>query len=442
MNGDNRWFRWTYAAIALALVAVAIGCAKSANPNNSTRGGPTSGTKDLGDANEPARREYAVPVAVKKIVRRSISEYVGTVGTIAPARMLPIKAEDSGRVHFTKPWREGQTVKEGELLARLDEEETSREIEITQADLESARSDLALSLAKVERGVADFDRAKVMFQLGQISRKAYEEREFTANSARIGYEDSVIRVQRAEKQLQRLHLQMNRKNVRAPMSGYLVSRDDVENNTNATAANSADSVTDLEGRLVSTGYTICGIVDMSNVMIRCKVTSRDIGKIRKGQHAQAHVYSDREVAVEGEVSDVSPIMDTDTRAFEVDVMVPNPQGRLRPGMFARVNAIISTRRDALVVERKILQRRNNEDIVFVVSDQERAEKRVVRIGLENPDEVEILDGLRAGDGLVTLGFETLQDKVKVKVMETEPTGLGKDESTTAGSTAKLPGGRA
>jgi multidrug efflux pump subunit AcrA (membrane-fusion protein) len=415
--------------------------AKSGNPGTDNPGAKSTG--DSGDGNGgSARREYAVPVAISKVARASISEYVSTVGTIAPARSLSVKAEESGRICFIKPWREGQAVKQGELLARLDEEETSRDLEIAQADLDTARSDVQLALARVERGVTDFDRAKKMFEMGQISRKAYEEREFTANTARIGYEDSVIRAQRAEKSLNRLQLQMDRKKVRAPMSGYLVARDEIEKNADSSAADSADTITDLEGRLVGTGYTICGIVDMSNMVIRCEVTSKDIGRIHKDQRAEAHVYSDREVAVEGEVADVSPIMDIGTKAFEVDVAVANPQGRLRPGMFARVNVILNTRRDALIVDRKILQRRNNEDIVFVVSDQERAEKRVVRIGLENPDQVEILDGLRDGDSLVTLGYETLQDKAKVKVMETEPTVAGKNEATTSGSTTKQPGGRA
>jgi RND family efflux transporter MFP subunit len=426
-------------AVALALAAGAAGCSKTATPANPGKDPSTSGTAQTGEGNSASvRREYAVPVAVSKIVRASISEYVSTVGTVAPTRSLPVKAEDSGRIRFVKSWREGQAVKEGELLALLDEEETSRDIEIVRADREAARSDVALSLAQVERSVTDFDRAKVMFQLGQISRKAYEEREFSANSARIRYEDSVIRVQRAEKQLERLQIQMSRKKVVAPMSGYLVARDEIEN-TKSTAADSADTITDIEGRMVSSGYTICGVMDVSNVMVRCDVTSKDIGRIHKGQKATAHVYSDREIAVEGEVADVSPIMDSETRAFEVDVSIPNAQGQLRPGMFSRVNVVIQTRRDALVVDRKIVQRRNNEDIVFVVSDQERAEKRVVRIGLENPDQIEILDGLRAGESLVTLGYETLQDKVKVKIMETEPIPVGKDTATTSGSTSKQPG---
>jgi len=427
-------------AFAVAFAAASAGCGKSATSANPGKDPPTSGTAQTGEGNSASvRREYAVPVAVSKIVRASISEYVSTVGTVAPTRSLPVKAEDSGRIRFVKSWREGQAVKEGELLALLDEEETSRDIEITRADREVARSDVALSLAQVERSATDFDRAKVMFQLGQISRKAYEEREFAANSARIRYEDSVIRVQRAEKQLERLQIQMSRKKVVAPMSGYLVARDDIETNAKSTAADSADTITDIEGRMVSSGYTICGVMDVSNVMVRCDVTSKDLGRIHKGQKANAHVYSDREIAVEGEVADVSPIMDSETRAFEVDVSIPNAQGQLRPGMFSRVNVVIQTRRDALVVDRKIVQRRNNEDIVFVVSDQERAEKRVVRIGLENPDQIEILDGLRAGESLVTLGYETLQDKVKVKIMETEPIPVGKDTATTSGSTSKQPG---
>jgi len=211
----------------------------------------------------------------------------------------------------------------------------------------------------------------------------------------------------------------------------------LQKRTNSSAADSADAITDLEGQLVGTGATLCGVVDLSKVMIRCDVTARDIGRIRKGQKAQACVYGEEEIHVEGEVTDVSQIMDGETRAFEVDVAVSNPDGLLRAGMFARANVIIKSRLDTVIVDRKVLQRRNNEDILFVVNSEERAEKRSVKLGLENPEEVEVVEGLRAGDRLVVLGYETLQDKVKVKIMETaDPAVAAQDRATTAGSEAK------
>jgi len=426
---------------AIALAAFALGCGAKGEVGAKRAGGGPGASDPSARKNGEARREYAVPVGVYKIMRRPMSEYVSTVGTVAPIRSVAVKPEDSGRIHFVKPWRQGQYVRKGELLACLDEEETSRAIEITQADLETARSQLALALARLERTRTDFDRAKVMFKLGQISRKAYEERQFNANSAQINYEESVIRVKKAEKSLERLLIQMDRKKIRAPMSGYLITRGAYENRNNPSAADTAEEITDLEGQRVSVGQVICGIIDTSSVLIRCDVTSKDIAKIKKGQPAQAFVYSAQEIPLTGRVAEVSQVMDFQTRAFRVDVEAPNPGGRVRPGMFARVNIIVKTHRDAIVVDRKIIQRRNNRDVVFVVNDQGRAEMRVVKIGLENPDEVEITDGLKEGEKLVVLGYETLQDKVKVKVVETELTIGRSDEKTTAVGVTQAPGNR-
>jgi RND family efflux transporter MFP subunit len=198
-----------------------------------------------------------------------------------------------------------------------------------------------------------------------------------------------------------------------------VTRSYIESRGNPTAAESAETVIDMEGRLVGSGETLGGVVDTSEVLIRCDVTSKDIGRVREGQKVLAYVYSDREVGVEGEVIDVSPIMNIDTKAFKVDIAVPNEDEILRAGMLARVNIVTETRRDALVVDRDVVQRRNNQEIVFVVDDEERADKRVLEIGLSNPDEVEVVGGLREGERLVTLGYETLQDGVKVQIIERE-----------------------
>jgi len=429
---------WLFILLTMAFGGPTLACRKSGPQNKAQAGGGASpgAPNGSGAAGGQARREYAMPVGVLELARRAINEYINTHGSVAPARSLPVRAEESGRIHFIKAWREGDLVKQGELLARLDEEETSRSLEIAGADLDTARNQLELALKRVERTTIDYERAQAMFEHGQISRKIYEEREFQMNSARLDYERGIINVQRAEKQLERERFRAERKIVLAPMTGYLVTRSAVENRPNPTAADSAETIDDQEGRLVGTNQILAGVVDMKEVLIRCNVTAKDIGKIRSGQSVEAFVYAERDLPVQGRVADVAPIMDMQKGAFMVDVLVDNPKGRLRPGMFARVNIIIRTRRDALVVDRKVLQRRNNEDIVFVVGGEERAERRVVRLGLENPEEVEIVDGLRSGEKLITLGFETLQDKVKVKVVETEPAVAAEDRPSTATSAAQ------
>jgi RND family efflux transporter MFP subunit len=437
--------RWAISILISLLIVAGSGCRSGSRSNNPGGDGqakvdPQKGSDAKNGGNR--KREYAVPVAVRDLERQRMSEFVSTVGTVAPARSVAVAAEDSGRISFVRRWRESDYVKEGDLLARLDAEETSRAIEISRADLETAENQLELAVVQLERRERDFENAREMFRLGQISRKVFEEREFAVKQAESSKADAVIRLRKAQNQLERTLLQMDRKVVRAPMSGYLVSRDSLQNRTNPTAADSAESIVDLEGRQIGAGNTICGIVDTANVLIRCDVTSKDIAKISPDQKATAHVYSDREIEVGGDVADVSPIMDSQTKAFKVDVAVANPDNRLRPGMFARVDIVIREHLDALVVQRKVLQRRNNEDIVFVVNDEERAERRAVRIGLENPDEVEIVDGLRAGDQLVILGYETLQDGVKVKIIESAPTMVGEEETTSSQKTATEAGGQA
>lgn len=407
--------------------------------NGGGRGGRGGGPRAGNEPDGRERREYAAPIGVITLERQTMKEYIETVGTVAPARSMPIKSEESGRIRFIKMWREGEYVEKGQILARLDEEETSRSIAMTRDDLEAQRKQLELALARLERNVADFDRAKVMFKGGQISRKAYEDREFQAESAAISYKETIIRVEKAEKELQQLLKGSERKVVRAPMTGYLVTASYVESRGNPTAAESSDSVTDMDGRLVGSGTTLGGVVDTTDVLIRCDVTSKDIAKVKKGQEVQAFVYSDGELEVHGDVVEVSPIMDVQTKAFKVDVEVSNEEELLRAGMFARVNIITQTKPDTLVLNRKVVQRRNNQDIVFVVGEESRAEKRIVQIGLENPDEVEILEsalegeGLRAGELLVTLGFETLQDKVRVKIVESDRPILADELAPSSGT---------
>src|SRR5690606_27369989 len=96
-----------------------------------------------------------------------------------------------------------------------------------------------------------------------------------------------------------------------------------------------EAITDYEGLNVSVGHVICGLIDRSQMLMRCDITSKDVGAISVGQEAEVSIYAQEDINLTGEVVSISSSVNPDTRAFDVDILLSNEEGVLKPGMFGR-----------------------------------------------------------------------------------------------------------
>ena len=120
--------------------------------------------------------------------------------------------------------------------------------------------------------------------------------------------------------------------------------------------------------------------------------------------------------INGRISQISPVIDADTRTFQSVLQIDNYKGLLRPGMFIKA-AILSEKRDStIVIPKETIISRQDGKVVFTVENGIATEKKITT-GLENLDVIEVLSGLNINDRLVVSGFETLRNKSKVSVIQ-------------------------
>ena len=113
---------------------------------------------------------------------------------------------------------------------------------------------------------------------------------------------------------------------------------------------------------------------------------------------------------------VSPAIDPVSRSFKAAVRVNNPEQQLRPGMFVKFDAIVAHKDSVIVIPKSIILAKRAGNTVFVV-DKGAAFEKVITTGLENSDQVEVVEGLSVDDRLVVKGYETLRNRSKVKVVK-------------------------
>jgi membrane fusion protein (multidrug efflux system) len=167
---------------------------------------------------------------------------------------------------------------------------------------------------------------------------------------------------------------------------------------------------------VEVGRALFDLVALDPVEVEFSIAERDSARVALGQEVAVRVSPYPEEVFRGEVSVVSPRIDTRTRTLHVKARIANSDGRLRPGLFARVDLGVATREGALVVPQEAVLLRAEGQVVYTVhrmDGEDRARRVLVETGLHQGARIEVVSGLAPGDEVVIRGNTALADGVLV-----------------------------
>lgn len=324
---------------------------------------------------EPAARENGrggfdgpVSVAVEEARRGRVSERVEAVGTTRAREAVEVVAQVSGRVVAIN-FEEGQAVEEGQVLLEL--ERAREEAELREA--EALRAEAARQL----------QRARQLLQ-GQ-------------NVAQARVDELRAALEAAEARMAVLQANLADKEIRAPFDGVVGLREI------------------SRGAFVQPQQRVTTLDDISSLRLDFAVPERFIGLLSSGLPVEAHsaAYADR--VFDGEVALIDSRVDTATRSVRVQAELGNAERLLRPGMFLGVALTIAEREAVLVPEAAVVTE-GESSFVFVIAE-ELAQRRAVSLGQRRGGEVEILEGVAAGEQVVTLGLQRVRDGGQVRIVE-------------------------
>ena len=156
------------------------------------------------------------------------------------------------------------------------------------------------------------------------------------------------------------------------------------------------------------------VANIDTVKVLGNVSEKYLGKLKEGAEARVKVDAYPDEVFLGEVTRIAPLVDLTTRTAEVEIEISNEGHRLKPGMFARVSLILEKKENALVVPIKAVLNGNNRKFVFVINNKA-AHKKEVKTGIYQKDSLEIVEGLKEGDWVITEGNYGLKDGALVKI---------------------------
>jgi membrane fusion protein (multidrug efflux system) len=357
-----------------ALAAVAYYANRSLSPQQAAGGpgAPGPGMAGARPGGAPAGAGpggFAMAVEAVKVQTATLPDDLTAVGTLRANESVVLRPEIAGRIARIA-FREGVPVAKGALLVALDDSTQA-------ADLQQARANL--NLAKT-----NFQRTVDLYQRKFVSEQAQDEA-----AAKLKVQEAVTA--QAEARLAKTRIV-------APFAGIIGIR-------NVSV-----------GDYVKEGQDLVNLEDISSLKADFRLPERYFARLKSGQTVEVTTDARPGEVFKATVDAIDPLLDSTGRAILVRARLPNREARLRPGMFARVRLIVGDRHDALVIPEEALVPAGSDQFVFRVVDG-KAQRVKIQIGARRNARVEVIEGLKAGDVVVTAGQLKIRDGAPVKVAE-------------------------
>jgi membrane fusion protein (multidrug efflux system) len=356
------------AAAAVGVIAAVAGASYWAGRSAVPRSGNSA-------AASPAPAKAAPPGVVVEASRVNVvrlPQALTAVGSLRSDETVVVRPEVAGRIAEIG-FREGEPVSKGQVLVRLDDS-------VQKADLDRARANLTLSRTKHERAID-------LRNKGFVSSQALDELE---NSVKVADADAQLMTAR-----------VNKMTLRAPFAGTVGLR--------------LASV----GDYVKEGQDIVNLESLDPLKVDFRLPELALSQLRNGQTLQIALDALPDRTYEGKVFAINPLIDANGRAIVIRAQVPNRDGKLRPGMFARVRLFTSDNKEAVVIPEEALFPVGDDKFVYKVVDGKAARQKV-EIGQRREGRVEIVNGLGPNDVVVTAGVIKLREGVAVTLANTAP----------------------
>lgn len=376
-----------------------------------------TGKTDSAEKASAAAPAREIAVAVATVEQRNLPRTIQVTGSLHAYEAVTVSTEVEGiiaRVYHDL----GDRVSKGQLLAEVDARELALQLQRAEAALAEALAQLGIAderaplpdeaeVAVVQQARAKRDEARLRFnrmqslqKKGVVSQQQYDEAEVGLRVAEAQYESALETVRRlvAAVGQHRASVALARKKlddarVLAPIAGS------------------------IEERLISAGEYVkvnqpaFRMVQTRPLKLRAEVLEKEVPVVRVGMplHVRVDAFPGR--TFEGRLTRISPTVDVQNRTFAIEGTLPNAEGLLKPGTFARITLIVGEHQ-AVVIPRRAVYELAGVKKAFVVSDG-KIDERPVELGQELGDHVQVVSGVRAGEEVAVSNLAKLTDGLSV-----------------------------
>jgi membrane fusion protein (multidrug efflux system) len=336
-----------------------------------TKGKLPSSIKELQKKAEKETQlgEEEVPVNVFRVAKGTFQDTLSAMGTIKGGSEIELRFQIQGMIESFN-FREGDKVKKGETIARLDQ------------------SDALLKLKQAQIELEEYEK---LYSIGAIVKSKLEQARLAARLASSEFEKTYLRAH----------------------------KDGIIGDKNVEV-----------GEFITPNVKIATLVNLENVVVELGIIEKEIDRVFLGQKVTVNVDTYPGIDFTGRVGNISPLIAGKSKTLTVKANLDNPGGLLLPGMFARVKISIFEKENALIIPSDSLDKSTGEFRAFVVGNDNVAYGQKVEVAYLSSDYAQIASGLNEGELVVIEKPESLAEGKRVRIIEVKEYGKPEEEVST------------
>lgn len=341
-----------------------------------------------------AVEEKYIPVEVLPATVQTLVETTNFNGKINSDQALNLVPKMPGKVTSVNV-HVGDKVNSGTVLFTLDSADLQKAVDQASIGVLSAEARYQQTKEQIDLAKTNLERQKQLYAAGAISKVQLEQAESQASEtplqlAQIGWDQAKLGLQQAQEALSNAV-------VTAPVDGTVTA-------VNVKA-----------GEMASSAQPAVSMTQLSSLYVDISVPENIVNALKLGQEAKVTVTSAEAQDLTGKISSLAPASDVRTMLYALKVVIDNPDGKIKPGMFAKVEMITESRSDVLAVNSEAIVTKNGKLFVYVVENEAAVEKEVTT-GLDSGAMVEVTNGLNPDEQVIIKGQTLVNQGSKVKIV--------------------------
>jgi RND family efflux transporter MFP subunit len=370
-----------------------------------------------------------MPVEFATASRAPLSERVLVVGSLIGAATVQAVPKINGRLASVNVHL-GDAVRQGQTIAKVEDREIQEQVRQAEASYQVAQATIRQRDADLKLAQTNLERNKSLLERQLLPRQTYDDTDARHQAAVAQLDLAKAQFEQAKSRLEELKINLSNTIISSPVDGFVGKR-------------FLDP-----GASVSPNVPVASIVDIRSVRMVANLVEKDVKRVTVGTQAAVEVDAFPGETFNGRVSRIAPVFDPSTRTAEMEIEVPNPGFRLKPGMYARVQLTVSVRPDAITIPNNAVVLVSGTTGVFVAGADApgrgdgpaptsgqapalpaggragepaafTARFLPVQTGIRDGDRVEIVSGLRDGARVVTTGAGALKDGDRIVAAKAE-----------------------
>ncbi|MGI6704681.1 MAG: efflux RND transporter periplasmic adaptor subunit [Clostridia bacterium] len=289
----------------------------------------------------------------------------------------------------------GQSINKGDTIFVIDDTDIKAQLDQAQAALSMAEANYRQNRERFENAKKDLERGELLFEQGAISEQALEQMRAAASDA--GLQVLEAQLAQAKASYDMMLKQYKECWVTSPIDGMVAY------------------INVGVGEMVSPGAPVAMVVDMSAVVLEGSIGESLINHVEKQEDIEIRIPSAGEKPFNGTIKEISPAADQRTGLFGLKVLIDNPDGAIKPGMFAEADLVKDSRQDVVYIPSSAVLSKNGDRFVYIVEGG-KAVYREVATGIGGDGTIEIISGVKEGEEVIVRGQNYLNDGDTVRVV--------------------------